>query len=137
MLLTKTHRTQLLANGKAMAETDISETVKPVVKLFMPDGGATWLLAWLEPDDIDIAFGLCDLGLGCAELGFVRISEIASLRGAVGLPLLGFSGQFGPDSPMGHVMPFQPMVERDRTFKAERSLSDYASADRAAGYIAA
>ena len=113
-LMTKEHRAQLLANGQAMAEADISNTVQPVVKLFMPDGAATWLLAWLEPEDIDIAFGLCDLGLGCAELGFVRISEIASLRGAVGLP-----------------------VERDRWFKADRSLSDYASAARLAGHIAA
>ncbi len=44
-LLTKTHRMQLLANGRTMAQADISGTVKPVVKLFMPDGGATWLLA--------------------------------------------------------------------------------------------
>ena len=114
MLLTKTHRTQLLANGRTMTQTDISGTVKPVVKLFMPDGGATWLLAWLEPEDTDIAFGLCDLGLGCAELGSVRISEIADLRGALGLP-----------------------IERDRYFKADRSLSDYARTASTAGYIAA
>ncbi len=124
-LLTKTHRMQLLANGRTMAQADISGTVKPVVKLFMPDGGATWLLAWLEPEDPDIAFGLCDLGLGCAELGTVTLSEIANLRGVLGLPLL------------GHVIPFQPMVERDRFFKADRSLSDYAKVARDAGYIAA
>ena len=114
MLLTKEHRTQLLANGRAMAQADISETVKPVVKLFMPDGGATWLLAWLEPDDPDVGFCLADLGFGCPEMGSVSMSEIASLRGALGLP-----------------------VERDRYFKADRSLSDYARTASAAGYIAA
>ena len=113
-LMTKEHRAQLLANGQAMAKTDISNTVQPVVKLFMPDGAATWLLAWLEPEDIDIAWGLCCLGMGCPEVGPVRLSEIADLRGALGLP-----------------------VERDRWFKADRSLSDYASAARLAGHIAA
>jgi hypothetical protein len=58
----------------------------PVVKLFTPDAACTWLLTELDPDDPDIAFGLCDLGLGCAELGSVRISEIESVH-AVGLPL--------------------------------------------------
>lgn len=36
----------------------------PVVKLFCPWSGATWLLTELDPDDPDIAFGLCDLGMG-------------------------------------------------------------------------
>ena len=62
-LMTKEHRAQLLANGQAMAEADISNTVQPVVKLFMPDGAATWLLAWREPEDMDIAWGLCCLGM--------------------------------------------------------------------------
>ena len=55
-LMTKEHRAQLLANGQAMAEADISNTVQPVVKLFMPDGAATWLLAWLEPYGIHTSF---------------------------------------------------------------------------------
>ena len=71
-LMTKEHRAQLLANGQAMAKTDISNTVQPVVKLFMPDGAATWLLAWLEPEDMDIAWGLCCLGMGCPEVGPYR-----------------------------------------------------------------
>ena len=76
----------------------------PVVKLFTPDAGATWLLTEIDPDDQDIAFGLCDLGLGCAELGSVSVSEIVALRGRFGLP-----------------------VERDRHFEAKGPLSVYAA----------
>jgi hypothetical protein len=39
-----------------------------------------------HPEDPDIAFGLCDLGLGFPELGTVRISELQVLAGPVGLP---------------------------------------------------
>jgi hypothetical protein len=78
---------------------------KPVVKLFTPDGPCTWLLAYLDPDENDIAFGLCDLGLGFAECGSVRLSEIRSVRGQLGLP-----------------------VERDKFFKADYPLSVYARA---------
>ena len=33
-----------------------------------------------------IAFGLCDLGIGLPEMGYVRISEIRATRGRLGLP---------------------------------------------------
>lgn len=36
----------------------------PVVKLFTPDAGATWLLTEVDPEDHGSAFGLCNLGLG-------------------------------------------------------------------------
>ena len=39
----------------------------------------------VDPDDPDLTFGLCDLGHGFPELGEVRLSEIASLRGPLGL----------------------------------------------------
>jgi hypothetical protein len=86
----------------------------PVIKLFTPDGAATWLLTELDPEDADIAFGLCDLGMGCPELGSVRISELEAVRGWLGLP-----------------------VERDRHFKAEGSLGDYADLAREIGRIKA
>ena len=60
---------------------------KPVVKLFQPDGAGTWLICSLDPRDPDLAFGLCDPGLGFPELGYVRLSELAELRGAMGLPV--------------------------------------------------
>lgn len=84
-ILTKSIREQLLRNGRLQqnrAEAGDSDAdFIPVVKLFTPDAACTWLLTELDPGDPDIAFGLCDLGLGCAELGSVRISEIESVRG--------------------------------------------------------
>jgi Protein of unknown function (DUF2958) len=56
---------------------------EPVVKLFTTDGNATWLLTKLNPDFDHLAFGLCDLGLGEPELGYVSLHEL----GPLGLPL--------------------------------------------------
>jgi hypothetical protein len=88
-LLTEELKRQLLKNGAANAahvrRDGNTEDFKPVVKLFCPWGGATWLLTELDPDNPDIAFGLCDLGLGCPELGSVSLAEIESVRGPGGL----------------------------------------------------
>ena len=84
------------------------------MKLFTPDANATWLLTELDPTDPDCAFGLCDLGLGAPELGYVLLSELAALRGPLGLS-----------------------VERDRYFVADRPLSAYAFAALAAGVMRA
>lgn len=109
---------KLAANGRAnaerMADDGNTHDFFPVVKLFMPDGAATWLLSEIDPDEPDIAFGLCDLGFGCPELGSVRISELESLRGKIGLP-----------------------VERDLHFKAKHRLTTYADQAREAGRIIA
>jgi len=85
---------------------------QPVVKLFTPDADATWLLTGLDPDDEDTAFGLCDLGLGCTELGRVSLRELSALRGRLGLP-----------------------VERDRHFTTDKPLTAYADAAQTAGMI--
>lgn len=98
-LVTKALRQELLRNG---LDRPHAEDVKPVVKLFTPDAGATWLLTEIGPEDQDIAWGLCDLGLGFPELGPVRLSEIASMRGKLGLP-----------------------VERDLYFRPDRTLAEY------------
>src|ERR1700692_3663090 len=86
---TKIQHEQLLANCQAQivrmdtAQPDIDFT--PVVKLFTPDAQCSWLLTELGLDDI--AFGLCDLGLGCPELGYVSMHELRDLRGPLGLPI--------------------------------------------------
>jgi Protein of unknown function (DUF2958) len=108
-LLTVADRVELLVNG-VLSGIDH----RPVVKLFMPDGAATWLLTECDPDDPDRLFGLCDLGLGFPELGYVSLTEITQLRGKLGLP-----------------------VERDLHFAADRPLSAYATEARAAGRITA
>ena len=85
-LLTVALRRQLILNGHKSRSQSGFDPV-PVVKLFTPDASATWLLTELNPDNPDLAFGLCDLGLGSPELGYVSLSEIASIRGCLGLPV--------------------------------------------------
>lgn len=105
--LTKDIIERLEANGRIRLECQEDGKEEPdfypVVKLFTPDANCTWLLVELDPEDPDIAFGLCDLGMGFPELGSVSLSELSALRGALGLP-----------------------VERDRSFKAAKTLSEYA-----------
>ena len=116
-ILTDELKKQLLANGRQQAAvrgTDDEIDFLPVVKLFTPDAGATWLLTEIDPDEPDLAFGLCDLGLGFPELGSVSLSELASVRGRLGLP-----------------------VERDRHFVAKKPLSAYTEEASEAGHIRA
>lgn len=110
-LITDEQRTQLLANGRQSLEQENFDPV-PVVKLFTPDAGATWLLTEIDPDDLDHAFGLCDLGLGYPELGWVSLAEIATVRAGLGLP-----------------------VERDLHFAPQKCLSVYACEARFAGRV--
>jgi hypothetical protein len=110
-LLTAAHRQQLLANGRRTAQGEEIDP-PPVVKLFLADGAATWLLTELDPSEPTRAFGLCDAGLGSPELGYVCLLELAALRGRLRLP-----------------------VERDIRFRAIHPLSAYAAEARAAGRI--
>lgn len=85
-LITDELYARLLANGaRSAAGEDIDP--RPVVKLFTPDAGATWLLTEADPEDPDRLFGLCDLGLGEPELGYVSLAEIRSVRGQLRLPV--------------------------------------------------
>lgn len=116
ILLTDPQRLQLLANGAATAAAlEVGREPpdhKPVVKLFTPDANCTWLLTEIDPDAPDIAFGLCDLGMQCPELGSVSLAEIAALRGRLRLP-----------------------VERDLSFEGRHGIAVYARAAWAAGRI--
>src|SRR5258708_14109260 len=94
-------RQRLLANGAAEVEIDHV----PVVKFFDPTGAATWLITEMMPDEPDILFGLCDLGMGCPELGYVSLAELQSVTGRLGLG-----------------------IERDLYFTARFPLSVYAPA---------
>jgi hypothetical protein len=76
---------RLLANGQASLAQDIDHV--PVVKFFDPCGGATWLITEARPDDPDILFGLCDLGMGFPELGSVSLAELKSVKGRLGIGL--------------------------------------------------
>lgn len=82
----------------------------PVVKIFDPCGPATWLLQSM--DEQGLCFGLCDLGMGFPELGYVGRDELETVRGRLGLHL-----------------------ERDMHWTPEYPLSEYAERARQAGYI--
>lgn len=109
-LITKEQQSKMLDQGRANAERAGGIDFPPVVKLFTPDANATWLLTEIDPENPDLAFGLCDLGH--PELGWVSLSELASVRGAFGLP-----------------------VERDFQFDGKYPISVYAKAARIAGTI--
>ncbi len=114
MLLTKTNKEQLLENGNKQLQlrgSDKCHDFMPVVKLFMPLSAATWLLTEIDPEDNDIAFGLCDLGMGFPELGTVSLSELESVK------IHGVS------------------VERDLHFKADKPISEYSRLARQHGHI--
>lgn len=102
LLITHDLRQRLLANGMTPDADHI-----PVVKLFDPSGVATWLLTELSTDDRDTLFGLCDLGMGCPELGAVSWRELQAVKGPLGLG-----------------------IERDQSFVGRYALSVYAEAAR-------
>ena len=105
-LLTPEIQARLLENGRKQASlrgTQDEIDFHPVVKLFAPNAGWTWLLTELDSDDADVAYGLYYLGRGHPKLGSVRLSEIATMHDKLGRP-----------------------VERDLWFEADKPLSAYA-----------
>jgi hypothetical protein len=104
-LFTTAQYNQLIENG-SMANRDKDHI--PVTMLTLPFTACIWLLTELDPDNPDIAFGLCDLGMGFPELGYVSISEIQSVNDPV----------------------FKMTVFNNTLFKAEYPISAYAEAAR-------
>ena len=85
----------------------------PALKLFSPSGAATWLIHSAEPSEPDRLFGLCDLGMGFPELGYVSLKELQDLQIPVKL-------QMGPE-----IMNFTISIERDLHFKPTHGLATY------------
>lgn len=115
-LITKQIRKQLEANYLEAQAAETSERnfdPRPVVKLFNPVGSQTWLITEIEPGTNN-AFGLCDMGQGYPELGYVSIDELAKLK-----------------------LYFDMKVERDIHFEAHMTISEYADQARESGSIAA
>lgn len=79
-LISSELRARLLENG-ARSTSDESHDPFPVVRLHTPHARASWLLTELDPDDPDLAYGLCDLGLGAPKLDHVRLSRLVELAG--------------------------------------------------------
>lgn len=105
-LLTGEHRAALKAFF-----LDESQDHPPLVKLFCPWGPGTWLITGLTEDEV-LAFGLCDLGMGFPELGYVSLGELRAINGPFGLS-----------------------IERDLHFRAKATIGVYAEAARIAGAI--
>lgn len=100
---TEEQKAKLLHNGQ---EENRDQDHAPVVKLFFPGTRCVWLLNELLPDEPDIAFGLCDLGMGFPELGYVSLAELAAVN-------------------------IQDMTaRRDDSFKPQYPMSVYAAAAR-------
>jgi hypothetical protein len=116
-LITKAQRTQLVKNFNEnqinINRDGHTKDFKPVVKFFNPCGAGTWLISELDPET-NIAFGLCDLGMGFPELGDVSLDELKSIR-----------------------LPFGLSIERDAWFEANKTLNEYADEARSKGCIAA
>lgn len=113
LLVPAQHWERLCENGKRTASGEDLDP-PPVIKLFTPDAQAAWLLSEVDSSDPDRAFGLCDLGVGFPELGYVSLTELTAVRGRLGLS-----------------------VEVDGSFIATAPLSAYADAARRAGWIVA
>jgi len=109
--LLDSQREELIRNHEHTAEFGAPNLSEPVVKLFVCVGGnATWLLSELDPET-NIAYGLCDLGLGFPELGYVSLTELEETLGW--------------------------RLERDRHWTATKTLSDYAHEARSKGMVVA
>lgn len=106
-LLTKALETKLRKNSESASSC---RDIKPVVKFFNPMGAATWLIT--EMDAEGIMFGLCDLGMGYPEIGYVSLEEMQSVR-----------------------LPFGLRIERDMYFTPKFTLQEYAERAEQAGRI--
>tara|TARA_Y100000385_G_scaffold281549_1_gene334542 strand:- start:164 stop:514 length:351 start_codon:yes stop_codon:yes gene_type:complete len=82
----------------------------PYLKLFNPSGAATWLITEHDTETGKM-FGLCDLGLGFVEYGYVDMQEIKAIK----------------------VPPFGLSIERDTYFEPKMPLSEYAKLTEAQG----
>jgi hypothetical protein len=120
VMILESQRAEMLANwrkGQAASESDEEGGYdpRPVVKLFNPCGAATWLLTELVEHEPDVAFGLCDLGHGSPELGYVSLAELAEVK------------------LMGGAL----YIERDEHFTADKTLAEYARIARETGRVTA
>jgi len=118
LLITKEQRMKLIANGRVTQEaTKVNGDTtdfKPVVKLFTPWTNCTWLISEMVETDGDdtVLYGLCDLGQGSPELGYVTLGELQDAKGPFGL-----------------------RIERDRWFTATKTVGEYAADAREKGRV--
>jgi hypothetical protein len=105
--------TKKIENKLTNAVAGYGEHNKPYLKLFNPCGAATWLLSEYDSKQ-RMFFGLCDLGIGSPELGYVSLDELLQIRLPMGLK-----------------------IERDMSWEPEHTLIEYARKARECGSIQA
>ncbi|MER9580969.1 DUF2958 domain-containing protein [Mesorhizobium sp. M0276] len=105
--LKENYRKNLARERERLAPIDF----RPVLKLWLPTGRAIWLVTEYDEHTKSL-FGLCDLGLGFPELGYISLDELRAIVGPCGVH-----------------------ADRDSTFIAWRTLSEYAEEARCRGYI--
>ena len=105
-LFTPEQYNQLMMNGNPVNR---DQDHAPVAMLTLPGTSMVWLISELDPEDTTLAFGLCDLGMGCPELGYVSLKELCSIKHPV----------------------FGTTVYNNPLFKANYPMSAYAAAARA------
>tara|TARA_R110000851_G_scaffold71041_2_gene158280 strand:+ start:10658 stop:10978 length:321 start_codon:yes stop_codon:yes gene_type:complete len=105
--------TKKIENKLTNAVAGYGEHNKPYLKLFNPCGAATWLLSEYDSKQ-RMFFGLCDLGMGSPELGYVSLDELLQIRLPMGLK-----------------------IERDMSWEPEHTLIEYARKARECGSIQA
>ena len=121
MLFTKEIVKKLTNNGQKTADIasqpnydgDSPDHV-PVVKIYNPYGGAVWLITEMDPSEPDRMFGLCDMGFGFPELGYVSRRDLENVQPVKGL-----------------------FLERDKFFRTTKPLSEYTEQARIKGRIVA
>lgn len=114
--LTPEQRERLLAQGRVHRNRPEDDyALRPVVKLFIPNTRWVCLLATLDPDQPDRAYGLYDAGRGEPTLGDVLLSELDALKA----------------SPEGS------SVMCDMQFNARKTLHEYAMCAKRIGMITA
>lgn len=105
-LVTKEIKRLLDSNNNKVPEQRV-----PYLKLFNPCGPATWLITEYN-EGTGLFFGLCDLGFGFPELGYVSLEEIESVD-----------------------LPFGMKIERDQYWEPEGNISQYHAKARERGEI--
>ena len=72
---------QLEENGRRSAAGEHVDPVPPAL-LVQRDGRGRWLLTEIDPEHPDLAYGLCDAGIGLPECGTVSLSDLWAAPGA-------------------------------------------------------
>lgn len=97
---------EIMIHNAMEVDSAISKDHEPVVKLYSKYGKPIWLLSELDPKN-DIAFGICDLGQGKPEYGYVSIPHLESIK---------------------HATLKVPMIEIDPDFQGRYSMAVYMKA---------